>query len=59
MSNKVLLYSTWNYIQYPVINHNEKNMKKYIIYFDICIRQLKQFAIKQKLTQHVKSTILQ
>ena len=22
--NKVLLYSTGNYIQYPVINHNEK-----------------------------------
>ena len=22
--NKVLLYSTLNYVQYPVINHNEK-----------------------------------
>ena len=22
--NKVLLYSTENYIQYPMINHNEK-----------------------------------
>ena len=28
MNNKVLLYSTGNYIQYPVINHNRKNMKK-------------------------------
>ena len=24
MDNKVLLYSTGNYIQYPVINYNEK-----------------------------------
>ena len=24
MNGKVLLYSTGNYIQYPVINHNEK-----------------------------------
>ena len=24
INNKVLLYSTGNYIQYPVINHNEK-----------------------------------
>ena len=26
--NKVQLYSTGNYIQYPVINYNGKNMKK-------------------------------
>ena len=26
--NKVLLYSTGNYIQYPGINHNEKNIKR-------------------------------
>ena len=26
--NKVLLYSTGTYIQYPGINHDEKNMKK-------------------------------
>ena len=24
MSNKVLPYSTWNYIQYPKINHSGK-----------------------------------
>ena len=24
INNEVLLYSTWNYIQYPVINHNRK-----------------------------------
>ena len=28
MKNKVLLYSTGNYIHYPVINQMEKNMKK-------------------------------
>ena len=28
ISSKVLLYSTGNYIQYPVINHNGKEYKK-------------------------------
>ena len=28
ISNKALLYSTGNYIQYPVISHNRKNIKK-------------------------------
>ena len=28
INNKVLLYSTGNYIQYCVINHMEKNKKK-------------------------------
>ena len=28
IDNKVLLYSTGNYIQYPVTNHNGKNIKK-------------------------------
>ena len=27
-NSKVLLYSTGNYIQYPMINYNEKNIKK-------------------------------
>ena len=30
--NKVLLYSTENYIQYPVINHNRKEYEKEYIY---------------------------
>ena len=30
--NKVLLYSTGNYIQYPVINHNGKEYEKEYIY---------------------------
>ena len=28
INNKVLLYSTGSYIQYPVINHNGKEYKK-------------------------------
>ena len=30
--NKVLLFSTGNYIQYPVINHNGKEYEKEYIY---------------------------
>ena len=52
--NKVLLYSTGNYIQYPVINHNGKEYEKEHIYVE-----LNHFAVQQKLTQHRKSTILQ
>ena len=32
ITNKVLLYSTGNYIQYPGINPNEKEYKKECIY---------------------------
>ena len=28
INSKILLYSTGNYIQYPVINHNGKDYKK-------------------------------
>ena len=52
--NKVLLYSTGNYIQYPVINHNEKNIKK-----NVCVCTTESLCLQQKLTQHCKSTILQ
>ena len=37
INNKVLLYSTGNYIQYPVINHNGKECGKECIY--ICITE--------------------
>ena len=54
INNKVLLYSTGNYIQYPVINHNGKEYEKIT-----CIYMYNnQFAVHQKLTQHCKSTIL-
>lgn len=26
------LYSTWNYIQYPVLNHNRKGYEKECVY---------------------------
>ena len=32
INNRVLLYSTGNYIQYPVINHNGKEYEKECIY---------------------------
>ena len=32
INNKVLLYSTGSYIQYPVINHNGKEYEKEYIY---------------------------
>ena len=32
INNKVLLYSTGNYIQYPVINHHGKEYEKECIY---------------------------
>ena len=44
VKNKVLLYSAGNYIQHPIINQMEKNMKKdiyntYITYIPIPYRQ--------------------
>ena len=36
-NNKVQLYSTGNYIQYPIINHNGKEYEKHYIYMYICI----------------------
>ena len=37
INNKALLYSTGNYIQYPVINHNGKEYEKEYIYIYIYI----------------------
>ena len=37
MSTKVLLHSTGNYIQYPVINHHGKEYEKEYIYIYIYI----------------------
>ena len=38
-NNKVLLYSTYsfNYIQYPMINHNGKGYENVYIYVLICM----------------------
>ena len=35
ITNKALLYSIGNYIQYPVINHNGKEYKTEYIHIDI------------------------
>ena len=32
INNKVLLYSTGNYIQYPLVNHNGKEYEKEYVY---------------------------
>ena len=48
INNKILLYSTGNYIQYPMINHNGKEYEK-----------LNHSPVQQKLMQHCKSTVLQ
>ena len=58
--NNVLLYSTGNYAQYPVISHNGKEYEKECEYIYIYIYIYRNhFSIEQKLTQHFKSTILQ
>ena len=36
INNKVLLYSTGNYIQYPMINHSQKEYEKNVY---ICITE--------------------
>ena len=54
INNKVLLYSTGNYIQYPVIYPDGKDYDKECIYVE-----LNRFAVQQQLTQHCKSTTLQ
>ena len=59
INDKVLLYSTGNYIQYPVINnHGKEYLKSMYIYMYIYVK-LNHFAVQQKLTQHCKSTLLQ
>ena len=50
VSNKLLLYRTGSYIQYPVINHNGKEY--------MCV-ELNHCAMPWKLTQPGKSTRLQ
>ena len=48
INNKVLPYSTGNYIQYSVTNHNGKEYEKedicLFIYLSICV-QLSHFAV--------------
>ena len=54
INNKVLLCSTGNYVQYPMINHNGKEYEKECIYVLLTL-----FAVQNKLTKCCNSTILQ
>ena len=54
-SQKYLLYSTGNYIQYFVISYKGKESEREQIY--VCITE--SLFLHLKLTQHCKSTILQ
>ena len=56
INNRVLLYSTGNYIQSPGTDHDGRNIKKEYIYRFKNI-YLSYFAVQQKLA-HYKSTIL-
>ena len=52
INNKVLLYSTGNYIQYPKINHNGKGYKKgctnvYIYIYTYAYKKLNHFAVQK------------
>ena len=55
INSKGLLYSTGNYIQFPVINYNRKKYEKECVCVYIYINH---FALQQKLTQHCKSAIV-
>ena len=58
INSKVLLWSTGNYIQYPVINHNGKEYEKEYVCVFVRV-YLNHSAVQQKLTQYGKSTIFQ
>ena len=55
INKKVLLYSTGNYIQHPVINQNGKEYKNEKIY--ICITE--SLCCTAEINTHCKSTIRQ
>ena len=70
IDNKVLLYGTGNYIQYPEINHHGKKHKEriyidtnkgcvYIYIYIYTFIYIYESAVQQKLTQHGNSVILQ
>ena len=53
-NDKVLLYSTANYIQSPGINRNRKEHLKESVYMCVCV-ELSHLAVEQKLAQRCKS----
>ena len=67
INNKVLVYSTGNYIQYYVITYQGKESQKVYIHKSVCVCMCvythmyitNRCAIHLKLTWYCKSTILQ
>ena len=58
--NKVLLYSTGNYIQYPVINHNGKEYEKeYICITEslCCTAEIKHNIVIQLYFNKIKNKL--
>ena len=53
---KILLYSTGNYVQSLVIEHDGRWYEKKNVYVYICMTQ--SLCCRQKLMQHYKSTII-
>ena len=58
INNKVLMYSTGNYIQYSLMNCNEKNKKKNI-YFCMCVTESVCCATELKATLKISHTSIQ
>ena len=60
INNKILLYSTENYTQYPVIDQNGKEFEKecVCVCVCVCVYKMESLSVQQKLTQHCKLTIL-
>ena len=55
INNKVLIYSTGNYIQYPMINHNGKELKKknvYVYIYIISSVQFRRSVVSDSLQPH-------
>ena len=47
INDEVPLYSTWNYIQYPVIKHNGKEHEKYTYKTESLLYSRCQYIINQ------------
>ena len=59
INSKVLLYSTGNYIQYPVINHNGKeNEKEYLSIYLSSIYLSIYLSESLRCTAEIKTTLL-
>ena len=58
INNKVLLYSTGNYIQYPMINHNGKEDENNIDAYNWIYLCITHFAVQKKLIHPYKATML-